>query len=89
MFAELIFHQHWKDDRLKFNSSIQNATIILTGESVNSIWLPDLWIPHERGEPKSRFPSTESTVIITPDGYVNYTARYSAKAYALPILLIS
>lgn len=58
-----------------FNSSIPNATIILTGENVNDVWLPDIWITNERGEPRDRFPPNESKVQLKSDGYVYYSAR--------------
>ena len=69
-------HQEWKDERLKFNSPIPNATVILTGDSVNDVWLPDLWIINERSVPLNRFPTSASTVLLKSEGYIHYTSRY-------------
>eukprot|EP00794_Sanderia_malayensis_P007191 gene7191-7997_t len=48
IFVEGSLQLEWTDERLKFNSSTVNATIILTGNSVHSVWLPDLWLTGER-----------------------------------------
>ena len=75
IFAEVIVHQDWTDERLQFNSSVPNATLILAGDDVDTVWLPDLWITNERGKPYERFPKTEASLQIRADGHVYYSVR--------------
>ncbi|XP_060598796.1 glycine receptor subunit alpha-2-like [Ruditapes philippinarum] len=73
----MFLRMQWRDSRLAFYDVANFTRIDLTGDMVDLIWKPDLYISNERKVDPHSFVKHEELAYIDPNGTVTFSMRVS------------
>ncbi|XP_060554152.1 glycine receptor subunit alpha-2-like [Ruditapes philippinarum] len=77
----MFLRMQWVDSRLAFNDSANFTRIELTGNMVNLIWTPDVYISNEREVDARSLVKHEKLAYIDCHGLVSFSMRISLTGY--------
>ncbi|XP_053373936.1 glycine receptor subunit alpha-2-like [Mercenaria mercenaria] len=73
----MLMRMQWQDDRLAYFQLANYSRLDLTGDMINLVWTPDLYISNERKTDAHSLVKHEELVYIDPKGVVSFSIRLS------------
>ena len=73
----IFLRMQWNDERLSFYDFANFTRIELTGDMVDRIWTPDVFITNERKVDPHSFVKHENLAYIENNGRVSFSMRYT------------
>jgi hypothetical protein len=71
---QIYFRSQWVDKRLSYSD--QDTPVQLPPQSLNILWLPDIYFPNEKEGHWHSITVPNKAITVYPNGMINFSSRY-------------